>query len=149
MYFGQRLRRREDQRFLTGNGQYSDDFMVPDMAYAAFVRSPHAHANILSLSTDKAAATQGVLRVLTAEDWHADGNGELVCVHPMPFSEGRPMNEKLKPVLAHGKVCHVGDAVACVIAETRFAAMDGAEAVAVEYQELPNVWRALKEAGAA
>ncbi|MDA1324577.1 MAG: xanthine dehydrogenase family protein molybdopterin-binding subunit [Proteobacteria bacterium] len=139
MYFGQPLRRREDQRFLTGKGQYSDDYMLPGMTYAAFVRSPHAHADILSLSTDKAAAMPGVLGVLTAEDWHADGNGELVCVHPMPFSDGRPMNEKLKPVLAGGKVCHVGDAVACVIAETRFAALDGAEAVAVEYQALPSV----------
>ena len=141
MYFGQRLRRREDQRFLTGRGQYSDDFMLPDMAYAAFVRSPHAHANILSLSTDKSAAMPGVLRVLTAEDWRADGNGELVCVHPMPFSDGRPMNEKLKPVLANGKVCHVGDAVACVIGESRFAALDGVEAVEVDYQELPSVSR--------
>ncbi|MBT5047654.1 MAG: xanthine dehydrogenase family protein molybdopterin-binding subunit, partial [Rhodospirillaceae bacterium] len=139
MYFGQPVRRREDIRFLKGKGRYSDDFALPGMTYAAFVRSPHAHATIRSLSTEIAAAMPGVLKILTADDWEAAGNGELVCVHPMPFSDGRPMNEKLKPVLARGKVCHVGDPVACVIAETRFAAMDGAEAVAVDYDPLPSV----------
>lgn len=141
MYFGQPLRRREDIRFLKGKGRYADDFALPGMTFAAFVRSPHAHATIRSLSIKAAASVPGVLKVLTAEDWEAAGNGELVCVHPMPFSDGRPMNEKLKPVLARGKVCHVGDAVACVIAETRNAAMDGADAVDVEYDPLPSVTR--------
>ena len=139
MYFGQPLRRREDLRFLKGNGRYADDFMLPGMTWAAFVRSPHAHARIRSVETRAAAALPGVVRVLTGADWKAAGNGDLVCVHPMPFSDGRPMNEKLKPVLATDKVCHVGDAVACVIAESRFAALDGAEAVMVEYEALPAV----------
>jgi carbon-monoxide dehydrogenase large subunit len=141
MYFGQPLRRREDLRFIKGKGRYSDDFVLPGMTYAAFVRSPHAHAAIRSLSIDAAAALPGVVKVLTADHWEAAGNGELVCVHPMPFSDGRSMNEKLKPVIAKGKVCHVGDVVACVIGETRNAAMDGAEAVAVEYDPLPSVTR--------
>lgn len=139
MYFGQPLRRREDIRFLKGKGRFSDDFVLPDMTYAAFVRSPHAHAIIRSLSSDAAAAMPGVLKILTAADWDAAGNGELVCVHPMPFSDGRPMNEKLKPVLAKDKVCHVGDSVACVIAETRNAALDAAEAVQIVYDPLPAV----------
>lgn len=139
MYFGQPLHRREDIRFLKGKGRYSDDFDLPGMTYASFVRSPHAHARIRSLSIDAALAMPGVLTVLTADDWNAAGNGDLVCVHPMPFSDGRPMNEKLKPVIAKGKVCHVGDVVACVIGETRFAAMDGVDAVEIEYDPLPSV----------
>src|SRR5690606_21491981 len=129
----------EDQRFLKGNGRYADDFVLPGMTWAAFVRSPHAHARIASIDMRAAAELPGVLRVLTGADWTQAGNGDLVCVHPMPFSDGRPMNEKLKPVLATEKVCHVGDPIACVIGDSRFAALAGVEAVAVEYEPLPAV----------
>ena len=98
MYFGQPLRRREDERFLTGAGNYVDDMTLPGMAHAAFARSPHAHALIGDVSTAGAAAMPGVLAVLTAADWQAAGLGKLVCVHPMPFSDGRPMNEALRPL---------------------------------------------------
>jgi carbon-monoxide dehydrogenase large subunit len=139
MYFGQPLRRREDRRFLTGAGNYVDDMTLPGMAFAVFVRSPHAHAEIRDIATGRAAALPGVLKVLTASDWEAAGLGELVCVHPMPFSDGRPMNEALRPLFAAGRVRHVGDVVACVIAETRDQAQDAADAVEVDYAPLPAV----------
>lgn len=139
MYFGQPLRRREDRRFLTGAGNYVDDMALPGMAFADFVRSPHAHAEIRNIATDRATALPGVLKVLTAADWKAAGLGELVCVHPMPFSDGRPMNEALRPLFATVRVRHVGDVVACVIAETRDQARDAADAVEADYDPLPAV----------
>ncbi len=139
MYFGQPLLRREDFRFLKGNGRYVDDMARPGMTHAAFVRSPHAHARITSIETAMAAAMPGVLAVATDAEWRAAGMGELVCVHPMPFSDGRPMNEKVRPIFARGKVCHVGDLIACVVAETRNQALDAAEAVTVDFEPLPAV----------
>ena len=139
MYVGQRLRRREDDRFLKGRGRFVDDIEPAGTAHIAFVRSPHAHARILGVDASAALALPGVLRVLTAADWKAAGLGALTCVHPMPFSDGRPMNEVLRPALAGGKVHHVGDVVAAVVAEDRYAAIDGAEAVAVDYEPLPAV----------
>ena len=103
------------------------------------MRSPHAHARILGISTEAAAAMPGVLAVLTAADWVADGLGELPCIAPVDFSDGRPMNEALRPALAADQVRHVGDTVAVVIAETRNQAMDAAEAVEVAYEPLPAV----------
>ena len=139
MYVGQRLRRREDDRFLKGRGRFVDDIEPAGTAHIAFVRSPHAHARILGVDASAALALPGVLRTLTAADWKAAGLGALTCVHPMPFSDGRPMNEVLRPALAGGKVHHVGDVVAAVVAEDRYAAIDGAEAVAVDYEPLPAV----------
>ena len=78
MYFGQPLRRREDERFLLGRGNYVDDITLPEMATAVFVRSPHAHALIRGISTGRAAAMPGVSAVLTARDWEAAELGELV-----------------------------------------------------------------------
>ena len=139
MYVGQRLRRREDDKFLKGRGRFVDDIEPADAAHVAFVRSPHAHARIAGIDTRAAARMAGVLRVLTAEDWREAGLGALTCVHPMPFSDGRPMNEAPRPALAAGKVRHVGDVVAAVIAEDRYRAADGAEAVTVDYEPLPAV----------
>ena len=139
MYFGQRLTRREDDKFLKGRGRFVDDIEPAGTAHIAFVRSPHAHARIRGIDAAPARARPGVLRVLTAADWQAAGLGALTCVHPMPFSDGRPMNEALRPALASGKVHHVGDVVAAVVADDRYAALDGAEAVAVDYEALPAV----------
>jgi carbon-monoxide dehydrogenase large subunit len=138
-YVGQPLRRREDARFLRGKGQFVDDVAPPGTAWCAFVRSPHGHARIRGLSTTIAAGMPGVLLTLTAEDWKRAGHGELTVVHPMPFSDGRPMNNAPRPAFASDKVRHVGDIVAAVIAESRFAAEDAAEAVAVDYEPLPSV----------
>ena len=143
-YIGKSLRRDEDFRFLRGRGNYTDDIELPDAAHAAFVRSPHAHARIERIDTARATAMAGVLRVLTAEDWRAAGLGVLPCLSPVPFSDGRPMNEALRPVFARGKVRHVGDTVAVVIAETRYQALDAAEAVEVDYTALPALIDAAK-----
>lgn len=139
MYVGQPLRRREDDKFLKGRGRFVDDMEPDGAAHVAFVRSPHAHARIRSVDTGAAAALPGVLRVLTAADWRAAELGQLTCVHPMPFSDGRPMNEAPRPVFASDKARHVGDVVAAVVAEDRYRAADGAEAVAVDYEPLPAV----------
>jgi carbon-monoxide dehydrogenase large subunit len=138
-YVGQPLRRREDVRFLRGHGQFVDDVAPPGTAWCAFVRSPHAHARIRKISTEAAARMPGVLSTLTAEDWKRAGHGELTVVHPMPFSDGRPMNNAPRPAFAGDKVRHVGDIVAAVVAESRYAAEDAAEAIAVEYEPLPSV----------
>ena len=138
-YVGQPLRRREDVRFLRGKGQFVDDVAPPGTAWCAFVRSPHGHARIRGISTKIAASMPGVLLMLTAEDWKRAGHGELTVVHPMPFSDGRPMNNAPRPAFAGDKVRHVGDIVAAVVAESRFAAEDAAEAVAVDYEPLPSV----------
>ena len=138
-YIGKPLRRREDVRFVCGSGRYVDDVVLPGLAWCVFVRSPHAHARIRAISTRAAAARPGVLLTLTAEDWAKAGHGELTVVHPMPFSDGRPMNAAPRPAFARDEVRHVGDIVAAVVAETRFAAEDAVEAVEVDYEPLPAV----------
>jgi aerobic carbon-monoxide dehydrogenase large subunit len=138
-YIGQPLRRREDVRFLRGKGLFVDDVAPPGTAWCAFVRSPHGHARIRGISTKIAAGMPGVLLTLTAEDWKRAGHGELTVVHPMPFSDGRPMNNAPRPAFASDKVRHVGDIVAAVVADSRFAAEDAAETVAVDYEPLPSV----------
>jgi aerobic carbon-monoxide dehydrogenase large subunit len=139
MYVGQPLRRREDVRFLTGRGNYVDDIDVAGAIHIVFLRSPHAHARILRVDTAAARAMPGVLRVVTAVDWAAEGLGKLVCVHPMPFSDGRPMNEALRPTFAADRVRHVGDIVAAVVAENRYIALDAIDAIEVDYDALPAI----------
>lgn len=136
---GKPLLRREDARLVSGRGRYVDDHVLPGMAWCVFARSPHAHAEIRAIDTETAEAMPGVLRVLTAADWDAAGFGKLTVVHPMPFDDGRPMNEAPRPAFARDKVCHVGDIVAAVIADDRNAALDAAEAVSVDYAILPAV----------
>jgi carbon-monoxide dehydrogenase large subunit len=138
-YIGRPLLRPEDLRLVQGRGRYVDDVALPGAAWCAFVRSPHAHALIKRIGRESAAAMPGVLLVLTAEDWARAGHGELRVVHPMPFSDGRPMNEAPRPAFARDKVCHVGDIVAAVVAESRFAAEEAAELVEVDYEPLPAV----------
>jgi aerobic carbon-monoxide dehydrogenase large subunit len=149
-FVGQPLRRREDRRLLRGMGHFVDDFAPPGMLWCAFVRSPHGHARIRRISTAAASNIPGVLLILTAADWRYAGLGELKVVHPMPFSDCRPMNEEARPCFANQKVHHVGDVVAAVVAESRWAAQDGAEAVIVDYEALPVVTglRAAVERGA-
>ncbi len=138
-YIGRPLLRREDMRFVQGRGRYVDDVALRDAAWCAFVRSPHAHANFRIRDRARVLAMPGVLLVLSAEDWDRAGHGELKVVHPMPFSDGRPMNETPRPAFAHGKVCHVGDTVAAIVAETRNQAEDAAEALEIDYDMLPPV----------
>ncbi len=146
---GAALPRKEDARFLCGRGQFVGDIRLPDMTAAVLVRSPHAHAHILSIDVDRARMAPGVLAVFTAQDLLADGIGGLPCAWPVMGKGGTPTREPLHFPLAHDKVRHVGDAVALVIGESLAAARDGADAVQVEYNALPaitSVEEALKPA---
>jgi carbon-monoxide dehydrogenase large subunit len=141
---GARIQRKEDYRFLTGAGQYTDDLALPNQSYAAFVRSPHAHAKIRRIDASKAKALPGVLAVYTGEDIAAAKLGGLPCGWLITDVNGQPMKEPPHPVLAHGKARHVGDQVAVVIAETQDLARDAAELVEVDYDVLPAVVDAVK-----
>jgi len=141
---GARVQRKEDYRFLTGAGQYTDDVTLPNQSYAAFVRSPHAHATIKSIKTDKAKKAPGVLAVYTGDDAAAAKLGGLPCGWLITDVNGQPMKEPPHPVLAQGKVRHVGDQVAVVVAETQEQARDAAELVEVNYDVLPAVVDAAK-----
>jgi carbon-monoxide dehydrogenase large subunit len=137
-HIGESYRRREDYRFLTGSGQYTDDINLPNQRYAVFVRSPHAHANIRSIDTGTAQAMPGVARVFTGADMAGKVNG-LPCGWLITGTDGQPMKEPAHPVLAQGKVRYVGDHVAMVVANTLQQARDAAEAVVVDYEVLPAV----------
>src|SRR6476660_5744524 len=136
---GSALKRREDYRFLTGTGTYTDDVKLDRQTYAVFVRSPHAHAAIKRIDTTKAQQAPGVVAVFTGEDTaNAKING-LPCGWLITDINGQPMKEPAHPVLAQGKVRYVGDHVAVVIAETYLQAKDAAERVQVDYETLPAV----------
>ncbi len=134
---GQSVRRKEDVRFLTGAGQYTDDVNPPHHTHAYFLRSPHAHAKIRKVDTAKAAAAPGVVAVFTGSD--LTGVNGLPCGWLITGMDGKPMNEPPHPVLAQGKVRHVGDPVVLVIAETPDQAKDAAELIDVDYEVLPAV----------
>ncbi|MGA7453190.1 MAG: xanthine dehydrogenase family protein molybdopterin-binding subunit [Rhodoplanes sp.] len=136
---GASVRRKEDFRFITGRGQYTDDIARPGQVYAAFVRSPHAHAAINHVDTSAAAAMPGVLAVLTGADFAADKLGNLICGWMIHSKDGSPMKMAPHPALANGKVCYVGEPVAVVIAESLTQARDAAEKVEVDYGVLPAV----------
>jgi len=136
---GARIQRKEDYRFLTGAGQYTDDVTLPRQTHAVFVRSPHAHAKIKSLRKDKALKAPGVLAVFTGEDLAAAKVGGLPCGWLITDVNGQPMKEPPHPCLAQGKARYVGDHVAVVIAETLDEARDAADLVEVDYEVLPAV----------
>jgi carbon-monoxide dehydrogenase large subunit len=136
MYIGKSIKRFEDVRFLTGRGNYVDDMAVPGAAYAVFIRSTHAHANIRTISSAAAEAMPGVLAVLTGDDWEAEGLGKSPIVWHVPLGD-QAQNEAPRPTLTAGRVRHVGDTIAVIIAETHFQALDAAEAVEVDYEPLP------------
>ncbi len=134
---GASVRRREDQRFLTGRGNYTDDFKRLNMTHAVHVRSSYAHARILGIDVADALAMPGVVAVLTGADMEADKVGSLPCGWQIHSKDGSPMKEPPHYPLARDRVRYVGDAVAVVIAETREQARDAAEMVVVDYEELP------------
>ncbi|MGC2522781.1 MAG: xanthine dehydrogenase family protein molybdopterin-binding subunit [Stellaceae bacterium] len=142
---GQPVRRKEDERLLTGRGRFSDDFTLPGQAYAAIVRSPYPHARILRVDRRRATTLPGVLGVFTGEDCAGDGLAPIPH-SPVPQTRydmkltgpgGSPIFIGPQMLLPADRVRHVGEAVALVVAETAAAAQDAAEAVAVEYEELP------------
>jgi carbon-monoxide dehydrogenase large subunit len=136
---GTPVRRREDYRFLTGQGTYTDDINRPGQLYAYILRSPHAHARITGIDTSGAAKAAGVAVVYTGSDLTADGIGGLPCGWQIHSKDGSPMQEPPHPVLAVDHVRHVGDPVAVVIADTLAHARDAAELVAVDYAVEPAV----------
>ena len=136
---GAPVRRTEDFRFITGKGQYTDDINRAGQAHAYFLRSPHAHAEIVKIDATKAKAMEGVLAVLTGADLAADNIGGLICGWMIHNKDGSPMRAGGHPALAQGKVRYVGDHVAVVIAETYQQAKDAGEAIDVTYKTLPAV----------
>jgi len=130
------VRRKEDFRFLTGAGNYTDDINRPGQLYAHILRSPYAHAEIDGIETRNASAAPGVIAVFTGTDLQIGG---LPCGWLVNSKDGSPMVEPPHPVLARGKVRHVGDPVAVVIAETLEQAKDAAELVEVSYSTADDV----------
>lgn len=131
--------RKEDRRFLTGAGRYTDDVVRPRQTFAVFVRSPLAHARLRGIRTDAARAAPGVLAVLTGADLASDKTGNIPTGWLIHSKDGTPMVEPPHPALAQERVRHVGDPVAMVIAETRDQAREAAALVEVDYEELPAV----------
>src|SRR3954452_21285708 len=115
---GASVRRKEDYRFLTGSGKYTDDVQIHGQTYAYFLRSQHAHATILSIDKSAAASAPGVVAVFTGEDLAADKGGGVPCGWLITDVNGQPMKEPAHPALAQGKVRYVGYQVAIVIAST-------------------------------
>src|SRR5579872_4199855 len=141
---GQPVRRKEDQRFITGGGRYLDDVSLKGQLHAYLLRSPHAHAEIVKIDTAAARAAPGVVAVLTGADAEADGVAPVPCMGQIPVKKGTTQNFPRRPVLAVGRVRHVGDAVAVIVAATLDQAKDAAERVAVEYRALPAVSDAVR-----
>ena len=136
---GQPVPRTEDARLLTGGGRYTDDVTLPGQAHAVFVRSPYAHAVIRGIDGADAAGQPGVLGVFTVDDLEADGIRPIPCQAALKQRDGSPYAAPPRPALAKGRVRHVGDPVAVVVAETPEAARDAAELVMVDYDDLPSV----------
>ncbi len=139
---GKSVKRVEDKRFITGRGNYTDDIVLPHQTYASFVRSPYAHAKIISIDVSAAKAMPGVVAIFTGADV-ADVNG-VPCGWQVNFKNGDVMKEPKHPLLVADKARHAGDAVAIVIAESTGEAVDAAQVVNVEYEELPCVVDASK-----
>ena len=136
---GASVRRKEDVRFLSGRGNYTDDINRPGQLYAVMRRSDRPHAKILSIDTAAASKAPGVVAIFTGADMAKEEIGGLPCGWQIHNKDGSPMAEPPHPVLAVGKVRHVGDPVAVVIADTKQQARDAAELIAIDYQDLPSV----------
>jgi len=150
MYFssiiGQPVRRKEDDRLVRGNGKYTDDFTLPNQAYAWIVRSSHAHGIIKGIETSAAKAMPGVLGVWTGADLASANYNPFTCGLPLKNRDGSPLLQTNRPALATDKVRFVGDPLAFVVAETLAQARDAAEAVALDIEPLPAVTNAAEAA---
>lgn len=145
---GARVLRKEDKRFITGKGKYTDDVTNHGQCYAAFVRSPHAHAKVKSIDKSAAEKMMGVEAVLDGHQLTGDGIGNIICGWAVASKDGSPMNMGAWSALATNTVRYVGDAVAVVIADSPANARTAAEAVMVDYEELPvvvNAGEAIKD----
>jgi carbon-monoxide dehydrogenase large subunit len=136
---GQGVSRFEDPRLVSGAGHYTDDVQIPGMAYGVMVRSPHGHAKIKSIDATAAKAAPGVLAIITGADWKAAGLGDLPSHAGLKRPGGGPMYKPRYTVLAEDRVRWVGDCVAFIVADTQAQALDAAELMQVDYEELPAV----------
>ncbi len=135
---GQPVRRVEDQRFITGHGRYVDDIELARQTHGVLLMSPHGHARIKSINTEKARKAEGVLAVITAKDVAEDKLGILIPIMPEDF--GAPKGYRAsRPLLASDAVRHVGDRVAFIVAETEAQARSAAELIEIDYEPLPAV----------
>ena len=137
-YIGQSVKRVEDQRFITGKGQYTDDITLPGMTFATIIRSPLAHANIKNIDLSAAKNAPGYVASFVGGDI-PEAIAGVPCGWQVDFKNGDTMKEPPHPLLARTKALHVGDGIAVVIAETQAQAKDAAAMVEVEYEELPAV----------
>jgi len=131
--------RREDARFITGAGRYTDDWRLPDQTHAYFVRSDRAHAAIRRIDTTAARRSAGVLLILTADDVRDAGFATLPPLQPPPGRDGQKIAVPERPMLAGDRVRFVGDLIAVVIAETAAAARDAAELIEIDFEDLPSI----------
>src|SRR3982750_3665351 len=138
---GQPVPRMEDPTLLRGQGRYTDDQNVPGQAYAVMVRSKIAHGILKGIDSKVASAMPGVIAILTYADLEAAGFGPMKCGMNIPQRDGSPMKTPPRHSLAKDRVRYVGEAVACVVAETAVQAKDAAEAVEPDIEELPAVTR--------
>ena len=136
---GQSILRKEDLRFITGKGRYTDDINLPGQTYGYFVRSPYAHAKIVGLDKSAAESMPGVVAVLTGQQVAEDGVGGLPCGWMIHSKDGSEMNQPHHPVMAAAQVNYVGEPLALVVADSVMAAKLAAEAVVVDYEEMPAV----------
>ncbi len=136
---GQGVSRFEDPRLVRGGGRYTDDIKLPGLAHGVVLRSPHAHAKIRSIDITTAKTAPGVLAVLTSADIKAAGYGDLPVPGGLKRRDGSPMYRPRYPILAEDRVRWVGDSVAFIVAETVAQALDAAEMISVDYEELPAV----------
>ncbi len=136
---GQSVTRIEDAALVRGAGRYADDVEIAGAAHASIVRSPHAHAKIIGIDTGAAAKAPGVLAILTGADVASDRLGYIPCLVPVTNLDGTARGDTPRPILARGRVRHVGDPVAVVVAETLAQARDAAELIAIDYETLPAV----------
>ncbi|MEM7466304.1 MAG: xanthine dehydrogenase family protein molybdopterin-binding subunit [Pseudomonadota bacterium] len=134
---GQAVRRKEDIRFITGQGQYTADVNVPEQLHLAVLRAPVAHAVINGIDTTEAAAAEGVVSVITAHDLSAAGIRDLPCKVNVLNEDGKPMAKFEHPILAKDKMVYFGEPVAAVIATTKLLAKDALELIELDYEELP------------
>ncbi|MGE5151796.1 MAG: xanthine dehydrogenase family protein molybdopterin-binding subunit, partial [Rhodospirillaceae bacterium] len=139
MSIGLPLTRREDQRFLTGRGRYTENTAPREALAVLFVRSQHAHARILGIDKTEALALPGVVAVYTADDTAADRLGHLPCISEIKDAGGNRHIEPPHLPMPVGKVRHVGDIAAMIVAETLDQARDAAELLAIDYEPLPAV----------
>ncbi|WP_366654487.1 xanthine dehydrogenase family protein molybdopterin-binding subunit [Fodinicurvata sp. EGI_FJ10296] len=136
---GQPVRRSEDPRFITGQGRYTDDITLPGQTYAVFLRSPVAHAEITTLDTAEAKKADGVIGVFTGDDLLADDIGPIPCKVKIQNRDGSEIVRPPRHALAVGRVRHVGEPIAMVVATSTSAARDAAELIELDFDTLPAV----------